>query len=62
MAHDIIFYYTKGSREIFNKQFKPYEEEYVKKRFRFKDPDGRRWSEQNLANPAYRPNLIYEYG
>ena len=33
----------------------------MKERFRFVGPDGRRWSEQNLANPDVRPNLTYPF-
>ena len=59
--HDILLYYSKGRTVTFNKQFQPYDDAYVAARFRFQDPDGRRWSEQNLANPALRPNLQYDF-
>ncbi len=39
----------------------PYDDVYVNQRFRFSDPDGRRWSEQNLASPNPRPNLTYAF-
>jgi len=60
-VHDIILFYAKSQKPTFNKQFQQYDEEYVKRRFRFEDPDGRRWSEQNLASPSVRPNLTYEF-
>jgi site-specific DNA-methyltransferase (adenine-specific) len=60
-VHDIIFFYTKSSTFTFNKQYVPYDEEYIKERFKFQDPDGRRWAEQNLGNPAIRPNLMYPF-
>ncbi|HVJ52516.1 MAG TPA: site-specific DNA-methyltransferase [Aliidongia sp.] len=60
-VHDIILFYTKGEIGTFNKQFTEYDEAYIKERFRFVDPDGRRWAEQNLGNPATRPNLIYNF-
>lgn len=60
-VHDVIFFYTKSNAFLFNTQFEPYDEEYVRQRFRFKDPDGRRWAEQNLGNPAIRPNLQYDF-
>ena len=56
-----MFFYTKGDRFIFNKQYEPHDEEYVRVRFRYSDPDGRRWREQNLGNPAPRPNLMYQF-
>ena len=59
--HDIILYYNKSNTFTFNKQYEAYSEEYVKERFRFTDPDGRRWAEQNLASPNPRPNLTYPF-
>ena len=59
--HDVIFFYAKSQTIIFNKQHEPYEEAYIKERFKFEDDDGRRWAEQNLANPAKRPNLTYAF-
>ncbi len=60
-VHDVILFYSKGHTYTFNKQFQPHENSYIEERFRFSDPDGRRWAEQNLGNPAYRPNLIYSF-
>lgn len=60
-VHDTIFFYSKSAKFTFNKQHEPYGEDYVRERFRFTDPDGRRWAEQNLANPAKRPNLTYAF-
>jgi len=40
---DCIFYYTKSSKSTFNKQYKPYSEEYLA-RFKFEDKNGKyRW-------------------
>jgi len=60
-VHDVLLYYVKGKTFTFNKQFVEYEESYVEERFRFADPDGRRWMEQNLSSPNPRPNLTYPY-
>jgi DNA modification methylase len=60
-VHDIVLYYSKADRPTFNKQHHPYEQSYVDERFRFKDPDGRLWAEQNLASPNPRPNLTYPF-
>jgi site-specific DNA-methyltransferase (adenine-specific) len=60
-VHDIIFFYSKTGRFTFNKQHEVYSEEYIKERFRFADPDGRRWAEQNLSSPNPRPNLTYPF-
>ncbi|MEO7298584.1 MAG: site-specific DNA-methyltransferase, partial [Verrucomicrobiota bacterium] len=60
-VHDVILYYGAGDKLVFNRQFEPYDPQYVEERFRFQDPDGRRWAEQNLNNPAVRPNLTYDF-
>ena len=60
-VHDTILFYSKTNELQFNRQFQPYAPEYIVERFRFTDPDGRRWSEQNLANPDVRPNLTYPF-
>lgn len=59
--HDTLLYYTKSEKFLFNKQYVSYDDAYVEERFRFADPDGRRWAEQNLASPNPRPNLTYSY-
>ena len=60
-VHDTIFYYGGGDALTFNREFEPYDPAYIEERFRFTDPDGRRWAEQNLNNPAVRPNLTYSF-
>lgn len=39
--HDVILYYTKSHRFTFNKQYLPYNENYIKKMFRYEDDNGR---------------------
>ena len=39
-SHDTILFYTKSKNNIFNKQYKPYSEEYIKQRFKHDDNDG----------------------
>lgn len=60
-VHDVIFFYTKSDSFLFNKQHGTYSSDYVNERFRFSDPDGRRWAEQNLSSPSPRPNLTYPF-
>ncbi|HEX3374008.1 MAG TPA: site-specific DNA-methyltransferase [Edaphobacter sp.] len=60
-VHDTILFYSKTKEIKFNRQFQPYDQAYIDERFRFTDPDGRRWAEQNLANPDVRPNLMYDF-
>jgi site-specific DNA-methyltransferase (adenine-specific) len=60
-VHDVLLFYTKSGSFTFNKQYEPHDEGYVRERFKYADPDGRRWAEQNLGNPAVRPNLMYAF-
>jgi DNA modification methylase len=59
--HDVLLFYSRSEEVVFNKQYEPYSDEYIEERFRFSDPDGRRWAEQNLASPNPRPNLTYKF-
>ncbi len=45
---DIILFYSKGAKPVWNPQFTPYEPEY-EARFRNRDPDGRLWMDDNLT-------------
>jgi site-specific DNA-methyltransferase (adenine-specific)/adenine-specific DNA-methyltransferase len=58
---DSILLFSKTGMPIFNAQYTENDPEYIRKFFRFKDPDGRLFRIDNLANPGYRPNLIYDY-
>jgi len=60
-VHDSILFYSRGASPYFEKQHQPYDADYVAQRFRFTDPGGRRWSEQNLSSPNPRPNLTYPF-
>ena len=61
---DIIFLYAKSPEAKFkpqyNKNAKDYQA-YIEKCFTHVDENGRRYQADNLTNPSYRPNLIYEY-
>ncbi len=61
---DIILFYAKSDLAEFtpqyNKDSKGYKE-YIEKFFNLIDENGRRYQATSLTNPAYRPNLIYEY-
>ncbi len=58
---DIILFYTKSDQWTWNPQYQPYDEAY-KARFRFKDPDGRAWSDDNLtAKGLSGGGYTYEY-
>jgi site-specific DNA-methyltransferase (adenine-specific) len=60
-AHDIIFLYSKSDKFISNKQYQPYDDQYLK-RFKNVDPDGRRWQDDNLtAKGLSGGGYEYEY-
>ena len=61
---DIMLFYAAGEQTAFAPQYSKNSSEYqayIEKSFRLKDASGRRYQATSLTNPAYRPNLIYEY-
>ena len=61
---DVILFYartdTTGFCPQYNKDSVEYQA-YIAKYFTHVDGDGRRYQATSLTNPAYRPNLIYDY-
>ena len=58
---DTILFYTRSRSRTWNIQYQPYDEKY-KARFRFKDPDGRLWTDDNLtAKGLSGGGYEYEY-
>jgi site-specific DNA-methyltransferase (adenine-specific) len=60
-VHDSIFFYSGSDDYTFHQQYGAYDEEYVKGKYRYQDPDGRRYRLSDLRSPQPRPNLIYDY-
>ena len=58
---DLLLFYSRGENSTFNMQFGEQDPEYIRKFYRHKDPDGRVYRIADLANPAPRPTLRYEY-
>lgn len=61
---DILLFYAKSGETIFHPQYNlndPDYQRYIEERFTYVDDKGRRFQPTSLVNPAYRPNLIYEY-
>ena len=61
---DSILFYAKSDATQFQPQYSmgdPQYQSYVKRTFKYIDESGRRYRIADLANPALRPNLIYEY-
>ena len=59
--HDVILFYTRADNATLNRQYEPYDDEYVETHFVHQDPDGRKFRRVDLRSPSPRPNLTYEY-
>ena len=61
-VHDTILYYTKEDKFTYNQQHIQYDKDYVMQRYKHKDPDGRRWMDDNLtAKGLSGGGYEYEY-
>ena len=58
--HDVILFYSKSSKWTWNKQYMPYDEDYIDSHYRRIDPSGRRWMDDKLIAPGGR-GPIYEW-
>ena len=60
---DYLLYYNKGAKFAWNRPYRPHDPEYVKKFYRYVEPEtGRRYQLGDLVNPNKdRPNLTYEF-
>ena len=61
--HDILFRYSKAEKWTWNRQYVPYDPDYVDKFYKHVEEEtGRRYTLDNLVNPnRNRPNLTYEF-
>ena len=61
-SRDIILRYSKSRQCRFNKVYREHDPEYVRKAYKYTEPDGRRYRLLPLLNPNdNRPNLTYEF-
>ena len=60
---DSLLYYSKGENFSWNRPYRPHDEDYVKKFYRYQDKaTGRKYRMSDLTNPNRdRPNLTYEW-
>jgi DNA modification methylase len=58
---DTIFYYSKTSKPIWNRQFVALSERHVESKYASIDENGRRFTTRDLRSPSPRPNLTYDY-
>ena len=47
--HDVILFYSKSDSPTWINIYQPYDDEYIKKYYRYQDEDGRRWMSDNLS-------------
>ncbi len=48
-VHDIILCYCKSKSVTWNTVYRPHDESYLKAKYRYEDPDGRKWRVDNLT-------------
>jgi len=53
-AHDTILFYSKSRKFVWNPQYEPYDETYIRDYFSQADPDGRRYMADNLLAAGIR--------
>jgi DNA modification methylase len=58
---DSLLYYVKTDQAVLQTQYRASDPNYIRKFFRFVEPDGRKYRIDNLASPSPRPNLTYTY-
>lgn len=60
-VHDVLLYYGKSSRVTWNPPRLRHEDEYLRVKYRYQNPDGRRYRLDNMTSPNPRPNMMYEW-
>ncbi len=62
-SHDVILFYSRSKDNAFETQFRPYDQTYVDKFYRYiEEGTGRRYTLADVTNPnKNRPNLTYEF-
>ncbi|MGQ0779470.1 MAG: site-specific DNA-methyltransferase [Pseudonocardiales bacterium] len=59
--HDSILCFSKSEKHLWNPQFRPYDESYLKSHYGQLDDQGRRYRLSDLSSPNPRPNLRYNW-
>jgi site-specific DNA-methyltransferase (adenine-specific)/adenine-specific DNA-methyltransferase len=61
-THDSILFYSKSDNLVWNQIYEPLNTQYVESKYRFSDPDGRKYRKDNCLNQnTNRPNLTYDW-
>lgn len=59
--HDSLLCFAKSEKHVWNPQFRPYDESYIKSHYTQVDEKGRRYRLSDMRSPNPRPNLQYEW-
>lgn len=61
-VHDTLLFYTRSNEYVFHPQFKEYDDQYIERRYNHKNPDGRRFADDNLIATGLRGGgYVYEW-
>jgi len=60
-VRDSLLVYSKTSAFTWNPQYGAYDDKYIETKYRYTDPDGRRYRLDNMTSPSPRPNIMYEW-
>lgn len=58
---DTLLYYGKTDRVTWNPQYVAHTDEYLEAKYRYQEPDGRRYRLHDMTSPNPRPNMMYEW-
>jgi len=58
---DVLLWYSKSNSYTWNQPYEDLSHEAMEGKYKFSDPEGRRWQSVTLRNPGQRPNLHYPY-
>ena len=58
---DILLHYARNDNPTWNPLHEPHSEGYISDKYRFTDPDGRRYRLDNMTSPKPRPNMMYNW-
>ena len=61
VQHDSIRVYSRSGRFVRNAQYTEYDSAYIAMRYRYADPDGRKWMDGDLLAKGFRSGYDYEY-
>ncbi len=60
-VHDSILCFSKSEKHLWNPQYRPYDESYIKSHYTQIDVEGRRYRLSDMRSPHPRANLQYEW-